>query len=395
MLTELKQTRQLMVNRTKNMFDDIDSKDILGPITPSEFITFVNQTLEYSYPQVIITGEVSGYKINQKKFVFFDLKDETATVSCFMMLFQQRIPLEDGMLVRVRCQPKLTLKGRFSVTVLEVAPVGEGSLRRLFELLKKRLSSEGLFDEARKRPLPQFPIALGLVSSETAAGAGDFLTILNNRWGGVVVEFANVQVQGDAAPAQIVRAIKYFNQQAHPVDVLVMVRGGGSLEDLWSFNDERVVRAIANSRIPTVVGVGHEEDVSLADLAADVRAATPTHAAQLVVPSKKEFLAQLAALHTHLSQQITHLVDGVVAEYRQQLQFGLDATLQRLRVRIENARQILAAYNPQSALARGYSLIRVGTKLITSIAAVAPGDTIEAEVFDGFVVGKVHDVKEK
>ena len=253
----------------------------MNSMTPTEFIGVVNQTLEYAYAPVMITGEVASFKVNQNKWVFFDLKDEESSVSCFMTLWSLRVPLEDGMKVMVRAVPKLTKWGKFSLTVDAIQPVGEGSLKKAYEMLKKKLTAEGLFDKSKKRELPADLTKLGVISSTQAAGYADFVKILNTRWGGIKIEVAHTQVQGLDAPDQIIRALNYFNERGE-VQVIAILRGGGSADDLSCFNDEALVRAIAASRIPVITGIGHEVDESLCDLVADVRASTPSNAAEML-----------------------------------------------------------------------------------------------------------------
>lgn len=365
------------------------------PLQVSEFVALVNQTLEYAYPQVVIEGEVSGFNVNQNKFVFFDLKDESASVGCFMMVWQLKQPLEDGMKVRVQAAIKLTNKGRFSVTVREVVPIGEGDLARAFALLRAKLDTEGLFAPERKRPLPEMPKTIGVISSETAAGYQDFLKILQERWGGITVRLAHVQVQGDAAPAQIERAFDYFNQLAEPVDVVVMIRGGGSLEDLWAFNTEPVVRAVASSRTPTVVGVGHEQDESLADLAADMRAATPTHAAQLVVPDKRALMDELGHVRQRLRDRALGEVVKRTADYRIRMKTAVQDIIAASESSLTSLISSLRAYDPNAALRRGYSVISMQGKLVRSVSDVSAGDTIDATISDGIINAKVADVSKK
>ena len=234
----------------------------------------------------MVEGEVASFKVNQDKWVFFDLKDEECSVGCFMPLFQLRMPLEDGMKVMVKAVPKLTKWGRFSLTVKQIVPVGEGNLKKSFELLKKKLDNEGLFDPSKKRELPEDLAEIGVISSTQAAGYADFCKILNARWGGIKVQVAHTQVQGMDAADQIISALKYFNEKAE-VQVIAIIRGGGSADDLAVFNDEALVREIAGSRIPIITGIGHEIDESLADLAADVVASTPTNAAEILTPVDK------------------------------------------------------------------------------------------------------------
>jgi exodeoxyribonuclease VII large subunit len=220
-----------------------------------------------------------------------------------------RQPLEDGMKIRVIGYPKIHEKsGRFSFTVQKVELVGEGTLQRAYHLLKQKLSSEGMFDPVRKRPIPELSERIGVIASRDSAAWGDFQRILNNRWGGVEVVLRHVAVQGVEAIGDITQAFEEFNTEKELCDVVVLIRGGGSLEDLAAFNSEEVVKAIYHSRIPVIVGVGHERDESLADLVADVRASTPSNAAEIVVPNWKDFMQQLDFEIEHIQQNLEHQV---------------------------------------------------------------------------------------
>ena len=351
----------------------------------SDFIAVVNQTLEYSYGVVEIEGEVASFKVNQGKWVFFDLKDAAGSVGCFMTLFQLRVPIEDGMKVVVRATPKLTAWGKFSLTVQSIRPSGEGSLKKSFELLKAKLDKEGLFAIERKRTLPEIPNRIAVISSTQAAGYADFIKILNDRWGGLTVTTAHVQVQGDKAPEQIIRAINYFNTLEVLPEVLVIIRGGGSADDLAAFNDEPLVRAIAASRIPTLVGVGHEVDVSLADMVADVRAATPSNAAQIVVPDRRELIGGLQQLVRRVLVRTEGIIDDYQKEAAGLLQQGwtlLDARADMLQSQLVTSRQVLEAYNPRAVLARGYAMVRGVIKKGNMITIEQQKQMIEAEVKD-------------
>ena len=259
----------------------------------SDFIALANQTLEYAFSAVAIEGEVASFKVNQNKYVFFDLKDDTGSIGCFMTVWQLRLPIEDGMKVVVTATPKLTDWGKFSLTIKTIRPSGEGNLKRSFDLLRVKLESEGLFAVERKRPLPKAPSHIAVISSVQAAGYADFIKIINDRWGGLKIDVAQVQVQGEQAPDQIIRALRYFNAKEALPEVIIIIRGGGSVDDLSAFNDETLVREIASSRVPTLVGIGHETDTTLSELAADVRAATPSNAAQLVVPDRQEIVRHM------------------------------------------------------------------------------------------------------
>jgi exodeoxyribonuclease VII large subunit len=363
------------------------------PLTPSEFVALANQVFETAFPLVVIEGELSEFKISKDRWVFLKLKDKESVVDFFGTVYHLKHPLEDGMMVRIVGRPKLSPRYGFSVNIEQIAPVGEGAIRRAFDLLKAKLDKEGLFDEAKKRSLPVIPKTIGLISSQAAAGATDFLTILKQRWGGVEVKFASVQVQGEAAPEQIVGAINYFNGLPVPVDVLVLVRGGGSLEDLLAFNTEIVARAVRSSLSPIVVGVGHEDDVSLADLAADVRAATPTHAASLVVPDKSEILARLEVIRGRLASHVENQITGLSGRLKISLVEQMHSALSMFEQKALGYKRSLRAYDPQAALRRGYSVISLSGKVIASTAGVKPGDTIEARLSDGQIDAEVLDVR--
>lgn len=364
----------------------------------SDAIAVINQTLEYAYPTITVVGEVASFKVNQNKYVFFDIKDDSGTLGCFMSVYQLRTQLEDGMKVLVVAQPKITPWGKFSLTVRDVRPVGEGSLKRAFELLKAKLEKEGLFNPERKRVLPALPSRIGVISSTGAAGYADFVKIISERWGGVELIVAHTQVQGMDAPAQIVRALEHFNEMAEPVDVVAIIRGGGSADDLSAFNDEPLVRAIAASRIPTIVGVGHEVDTSLADMAADVRAATPSNAAQLLVPDKQEIVRRVAQNVRAMVSSIGQLHAGQVkqlAEQRQRLLTGVDAVYVRTEQRYVQLAAVLAQLDPRTALRRGYALVFDSTHKPLMNQKVAVGDTVMIEIEHYNITAGVQDVTEK
>lgn len=349
----------------------------------SDFIAVFNQTLEYAYPSVEIEGEVASFKVNQSKFVFFDLKDKNGSVGCFMTVWQMRVPIEDGMKIIITAIPKLTQWGKFSLTVKSLRPSGEGALKKSFELLKAKLGGEGLFALERKRQLPRIPQHIAVISSTQAAGYADFIKILGDRWGGVKVDVAHVQVQGEAAPDQIIRAISYFNQQEVLPEVLVIIRGGGSADDLSAFNDEPLVRAIAGSRIPTLVGVGHEIDESLADLAADVRAATPSNAAQILVPDRGEIIRSTHAQINSLLPRILQLADQYKRNINMTLVDIIDKIEQAFNYKNQqfySLRSVLTQLDPKVVLNRGYALIR-GTTQVGSIIEIETNKVIlKAEV---------------
>ena len=352
--------------------------------TPSDFIAVFNQTLEFAYPNVIIEGELTNLRISKNRWLYFDLKDESAQLSFFGNVFQLPGPLEDGMMVRAIGTPRLHQRFGFSINLMSIMPVGEGSIKKAADLLRLKLEKEGLFDEARKRPLPDVSKTIGLVTAADSAACADFLKILNSHWGGVEVLLADCLVQGEQAPLQLVEAIERLNQLPQLPDVLVIIRGGGSA----AFNDERLVRAVAASRIPTVVGIGHETDTSLAELAADKRASTPTNAAQIVVPNKRQVLADLASAKKILIRDI-----GLILESQREhllssgtgLKKALASMLNTYRDSVRSSKRLVTFFDPMAALKRGYSIVTKNNRYITSARQLAGGDHINLKFYDGQV----------
>jgi len=201
-------------------------------LSVSDFVALLNQALEYAYSGVVIVGELANLRVSKNRWVYFDLKDEFSSVKFFGTVYQLPGPLEDGMMLKVRGLPKLHNLYGFSVNVQTIQPVGEGTIKRAAQLLQAKLTAEGLFDEARKRSLPYPPARIGLITSKQSAAYADFIKILDVRWRGLEVELIDVQVQGEVAPAQITAAIEQFNGRPQPPETLIIIRGGGSAEDL-------------------------------------------------------------------------------------------------------------------------------------------------------------------
>lgn len=371
----------------------------------SEFVALTNQTLEYAYSHIVIEGEISEYRVSKGKWIYFKLQDAHSSVQFFATVYQIQFPVEDGMLVKVTGTPKLHNKYGFSVTAHSIVPSGEGGIKKALELLKKKLEQEGLFEEVRKRELPKIPRRIGLVTSAQAAAYHDFIKILTQRWQDIEVVHVDVQVQGEVAPQQIAAAIETLNIQKEPIDVIVITRGGGSAEDLIAFSSEVVVRAVAASRVPTIVGVGHEVDTSLADLAADVRATTPTNAAQLVVPNKAEVLfmiesqqrtlinymqALLGTTRSAISHAVSGLVGGVrrpkqhIIERQNRLNHAIEGVLATSRSSLLQFNRTLQAYDPKRMLARGYGLVlSKDGRVLTDAQTVNLGDKVMIELHKG------------
>lgn len=326
----------------------------------SDAAAVINQTLEYAYPTIAVEGEIANFKVSGGKWVFFDLKDDEVSLKCFMPAWNLRTAVENGMKVLIVAKPRLGKYG-FSLNIDTIKPVGEGNIKKAFELLKKKLETEGLFAPERKRFLPEIPARIGVISSIEAAGYKDFIKIIEARFGGIEIEVANTAVQGDNAPNQIIRALKYFNEMAEPPEVIVILRGGGSRDDLVAFDDELLVRSIAASRVPTLVGVGHEVDVTLADLAADVRASTPSNAAEIIVPDKREILANIQANLSHSLTRVEHQIDGIldfVTEGKRRMKDTLISEFDNQNQRYLRLISVLNQLNPRTVLQRGYAIVR-------------------------------------
>lgn len=364
-------------------------------LSVSDFVDLLNQTLDYAYNGIIIVGELANLRVSKNRWVYFDLKDENSTVKFFGTVYQLPGPLEDGMVLKVRGQPKLHNQYGFSVNVQSMRPVGEGTIKRAAELLQIKLTAEGLFDDARKRALPYPPARIGLIASKQSAAYADFIKILNARWGGVAIEHIDVQVQGEPAVAQIVAAFDQFNAQAEPPEVLILIRGGGSAEDLAAFSTEQVTRAIAGSRVPTLVAIGHEIDLSLAELAADRRASTPSNAAEFLVPDRGQALLNLRDRLERLQQASQQRFAAAQRELRDQaiiMEQQIMARLQNQQQTLVSRSQLLLALSPEATLRRGYAIVRLGGKSLRSTSNLSASDIVEVQLGAGKFKAAVEEV---
>jgi exodeoxyribonuclease VII large subunit len=275
--------------------------------TVSDLTARIRDLLARNFTDIIVQGEISNCRPATSGHIYFTLKDDRAQVRCVFFKQQQRgmkFRPEDGLKVSVRGSISVyEARGEYQVYVESLEPLGRGALQLAFEQLKKRLEAEGLFDPSRKKPLPLLPSRIGLITSRTGAAVRDVVRILTRRFPNVHLTLYPVLVQGEGAAPQIIEALGYFNR-TRSADVILLVRGGGSIEDLWSFNEESVARAIAACAIPVIAGVGHETDFTIADFAADVRASTPSAAAELVVQTRREFDKHVADLWNNLDRLI-------------------------------------------------------------------------------------------
>jgi exodeoxyribonuclease VII large subunit len=306
--------------------------------TVSELTAGIKGTLEGAFPAVWVEGEISNLRVPSSGHAYFTLKDEGAQLSAVLFRGRGRrvrFEPEDGMhVLAFGGLDVYAARGQYQLVVELMEPQGLGALQLAFEQLKRKLEAEGLFDEGRKRKLPVFPRVIGIVTSPTGAAIRDMLNIIGRRFGDLHILIAPVRVQGDGAPAEIVQALVNLQEMAE-LDVIVVGRGGGSIEDLWAFNDEAVARAIVACRVPVISAVGHETDFTIADFVADLRAPTPSGAAELVVREKLAVIERLVDLYARLKQAVV----ADVAAQRERLEF-----LARRRVLTDPARALRDLY---------------------------------------------------
>src|SRR5215831_16509075 len=304
-------------------------------ISVSELTARIRDLLGKNFTDISVVGEISNCRQAQSGHFYLTLKDDKSQIRC--VWFKQQIRgvkfrPEDGLKVTVRGSISVyEPRGEYQIYVESMEPAGRGALQLAFEQLKKRLEAEGLFDAERKKPLPLLPSRIGLVTSPRGAAVRDVIRILRRRFHNVHLTLFPVRVQGEGASTEIVRAIKYFDRQ-QIVDVLILARGGGSLEDLWPFNEESVARAIAACSIPIISGVGHETDFTIADFVADVRASTPSAAAELVVQTRREFDKHIADLLLTMANVLRlKLLEFSNKVYELENRRGFDRPLEMLR----------------------------------------------------------------
>ena len=361
------------------------NNEIQPEFSVSEAVAIFNQILETATPTIVINGEVANFKVSQNKWVFFDVKDADASLNCFMSVFNMRTVIEDGMRVRIVARPNVTKWGKFSLTIQTINPMGEGSIKRAFELLRAKLDKEGLFCLERKRTLPELPSHIGVISSVNAAGYSDFIKTLNQRFSGLKISVANTQVQGEAAPNQIISAIRYFNELSIPPEVIAIVRGGGSRDDLVAFDDEVLVREIAGSRVPIITGIGHEIDTTLADLAADVRASTPSNAAQILTSDRREIISGLDIKLRNLifnSERKLNDMTSDVSEKKNYFGQKLDQIAENLETQYKYLSATLKQLDPRTILKRGFAIVRdENSQIMNRAAEIGEILTIENDKF--------------
>jgi exodeoxyribonuclease VII large subunit len=390
------------------------AQDTKEPLSVSDLTRRIRLILESGFPSVTVMGEVSNFKRHTSGHIYFTLKDESAQLSAVLWRSRAgsvKFMPEDGQNVVVT--GKITVyevRGSYQIDVLTIRPIGAGELQAAFERLKEKLRAEGLFAQERKKPIRPFPQRVGLVTSPTGAVLHDMRTIMRRRFPGVQAIIRPVSVQGPGAAAGIAEAITEFNEYGQ-VDLIIVARGGGSLEDLWAFNEEIVARAIASSVIPVVSAVGHETDVTISDFVADLRAPTPSAAIELVIPDRKDILEHVADFWYRMNdaavkmladrrETIRHLVASYsfnrpidllrqhsqrVDELRRSLgvavRHGFDFTTARNGALLQR----LHALDPRLALKRGYAIVRQGERIVPRKGLLSRGEDVSIEFVDGSV----------
>ncbi len=412
------------------LFDETERR----PLTVSQLTNSIRIALESRFISVWVEGEISNFKDHSSGHWYFTLKDENAQLraKCFRST-NTRIRFRPANGLKVRARGKLSVyapRGEYELVVDALDPVGAGALQIAFEQLRERLQKEGLFAKELKRPLPVFPRRVGVVTSPTGAAIRDILNVISRRTRTVHVLFSPAKVQGDAAGPDIARAIRFINayheralsegRHADAVDVLIVGRGGGSTEDLWAFNQEEVARAIRKSAIPVISAVGHETDFTIADFVADVRAATPSAAAEIVAAREDQICSaldnmgrqlvrltkyQIVNLRARVQQQaLSHAFDEVKSRLNN-ARARLDAAssacdgaisekLQEGRERLGLAAASLDALSPLGVLQRGYAIAQDASgKLLRDAASVAEGDLVSVRLQKGKLRTRIEQIE--
>jgi len=403
--------------------------------TVSRLTREIRSVLENGFSEVWVEGELSNYAMPASAHAYFSLKDKDSVINC--VLFKNYVAgvgfcLEDG--ISVLCRGKISVydkRGQYQLYVDAVEPVGKGALQMAFEQLKKKLSREGLFDGRNKKPLPLLPLRLGVVTSSTGAALRDIINVSRRRFPNIEIIVLPVRVQGPEAKTDISRAISEFNRyndeiekgalKDSPVDVIIVARGGGSLEDLWPFNEEIVARAIFGSRIPVVSAVGHEIDYTISDFVADLRAPTPSAAAEMIVPVKKDLMARIKDCLSRQELAVKSKIDFLDARLKEcrgsyvlnnplnffrQTNQKLDELSRALVAGLGHLCELkqrdlalfsgkLNSLSPLAVLSRGYSVTFKGESVLKDTKGLSKGDMLTTKVAAGMVTSRVEGVIEK
>lgn len=365
----------------------------LKPVTVSQLNEYISRVIgtDPLLGAVVVKGEISNLKYHSTGHVYFSVIDAASKLNCFLHReYAMKLPwmLEDGMEVILTGGVSVFKKnGTYSLYVRNIELSGAGSLAVAFEQMKAKLSREGLFDPSHKKPIPPYPDKIGVITSRTGAAVRDILKIIQSRNDTVDVILFPVAVQGEGAGAEIAAMIDYVNGHYDDIDTLIVGRGGGSADDLWAFNEEAVARSIYRSRIPVISAVGHEIDFTISDLVADMRAETPTAAAQMAVPDSRELSRQLSDMAGQLRLQLSNklMYYQLVAEREaESMKRQLSARIDQFASVIERHRLILEENNPSKVLESGYAVLSgADGRVITEVSALTVGESYDLTLRDG------------
>lgn len=382
-------------------------------MTVSELARRIRSVIEDEFSFVCITGEISNFKHHSSGHFYFTLKDEKAQISANMWSSRNKelfFTPENGMKVLIKGRVTLyESKGTYQIDVFEMEPSGAGELQVAFERLKQKLFEEGLFDEINKKPLPEFPERVAVITSETGAALQDFIRITQRRYPLIKLSLIHANMQGAGAVYSICSAIRYANQSSAGFEILVLARGGGSVEDLWSFNEEKVAREIFNSKIPVVSAIGHEIDFTISDFVADLRAPTPSAAAEMIFPDRSELIKRIVEYNyviknivtskiSNLKYSLNNIADNYyfrkpidlingnkirLDDIESDMGNEIKRKLSNLKSHLASSEKLLNSLNPDQILKRGFTVIMKDKKIISRKSMTDNNDKIEIKFYDG------------
>ena len=388
---------------------------MIKPVSITELTRGIKAIIEEEFNFVFVTGEISNFKDHSSGHFYFTLKDEKAQISAIMWSSRNKDLIfrpESGM--KVTAKGRITLyetRGSYQIDVFEMLPAGEGELQMAFERLKQKLFDEGLFSDIHKKALPDFPGKVGVITSGTGAALQDFIRVTEKRFPVTELLLFPANMQGAGSAESVVKAIKQANKNYPEIEILVITRGGGSIEDLWTFNDEGLARAIFDSEIPVVSAIGHEIDFTICDFVSDLRAPTPSAAAEMIFPDKNELLRNLndygAVLRNMVRDKLGNLkkfldsisgnyyirrVTDIINEYnfrlddiQRNMDYEVTDRFKNIRNTLESSEKLLNSLNPDMVLKRGFAIISIPEKdkIITRKKMLPGNTTVKIKFYDG------------
>jgi len=388
---------------------------MIKPVSITELTRGIKAIIEEEFNFVFVTGEISNFKDHSSGHFYFTLKDEKAQISAIMWSSRNKDLIfrpESGM--KVTAKGRITLyetRGSYQIDVFEMLPAGEGELQMAFERLKQKLFDEGLFSDIHKKELPEFPEKVGVITSGTGAALQDFIRVTEKRFPVTELLLFPANMQGAGSAESVIKAIKQANKDYPEIEILVITRGGGSIEDLWTFNDEGLARAIFASEIPVVSAIGHEIDFTISDFVADLRAPTPSAAAEMIFPDKNELLRNLndygAVLRNMVRDKLGNLkkfldsisgnyyirrVTDIINEYnfrlddiQRNMDYEVTDRFKNIRNTLESSEKLLNSLNPDMVLKRGFAMISIPEKdkIITRKKMLPGNTTVKIKFYDG------------